>query len=76
MIRIPELAPTFRVMCPVASAALQSEASCAEKPSGVRRKFVSTQLFTDPCIPIESNPCFLLRVLTQGLEHKVPDCAN
>ena len=67
---------TFSVMCPVAPAALQPEASCAEKPSGVRRKFLSTQLFTNSVIRIESSLCFLLRVFVQGLEHKIPDCAN
>ena len=37
---------------------------------------ISAQMFTNPVILTESNNLFLLWVLTQGLEHKVPDCAQ
>ena len=36
----------------------------------------STQMFKNPVIPTEPNHLFLLWVLTQGLEQKVPDCAG
>ena len=52
---------TLSVMCHVAPAALQSEIN-----SDVEHCYVST----------ESNPLILSFVFTQGVEHKVPDCAN